>query len=179
MSGGWAVTGQKMWVGAGRSPALIRATTRPLFLPNGLGLDGQGVADPVFQKVTQPQAAPSQKWRMGRSEAQVIRRRRDRLKGQPQECQHSAAAGGTRDRLPPARRSISLAGAGVIRSWPLANLVLGVPRPLVHPNFCLASEWRIAKHRLTPEAVRRPRRTSESRPSSNRWSGRDDLSEKI
>lgn len=121
MSGGWAVTGQKTWVGAGRSPALIRATTRPRFLPAGLGLDGQGVADPVFQEVMQPQAAPPQKWRMGRSQAQVIRRRRDRLKGQPQECQHSAAAGGTRDRLPPARRSLSLREGSSPKGWDPAS----------------------------------------------------------
>ena len=50
MSGGSAVTGQKTWSGAGRSPALNRATTRSTFFaPHsswGLGLDGQGVADP-------------------------------------------------------------------------------------------------------------------------------------
>jgi hypothetical protein len=41
---------------------------------------------------------------MGGSEAETIHQSRERLKGQPQEGQHSAAAfGGTRDRLPPAR----------------------------------------------------------------------------
>jgi len=34
---------------------------------------------------------------------------RDRLNGQPQEREHSGAAGGTRDRLPPARGTLYLA----------------------------------------------------------------------
>ena len=45
-------------------------------------------------------------WRMSRSAAETIRQPRDRLKGQPQERQHSAAVGGTRDRPPPARGTI-------------------------------------------------------------------------
>ena len=45
---------------------------------------------------------------MGGSVAETIRQPRDRLKGQPQERQHSAAAGGTQDRLPPARGSLFL-----------------------------------------------------------------------
>ena len=65
MSRGWAVTGQKTWGGAGRSPAMIGRQPGLRFLPTGLGLDGQGVADPDFQKETQPQAAISGKWRMG------------------------------------------------------------------------------------------------------------------
>lgn len=40
---------------------------------------------------------------MGESEAETIRQPRDRLKEQPQERQHRAAKGGTRDRLLPAR----------------------------------------------------------------------------
>jgi hypothetical protein len=48
---------------------------------------------------------------MGESEAKPIRQPRDRLKGQPQERQHSAAEGGTRDRLPPARGALSREGA--------------------------------------------------------------------
>src|SRR5580704_8370677 len=43
------------------------------------------------KRKTQPKAATSGKWRVGRSEAEDIRRRRDRLKGHPQELQHSAA----------------------------------------------------------------------------------------
>ena len=39
---------------------------------------------------------------MGGSAAETIRQPRDRLRGQPQERQHSAARRGTRDRLPPA-----------------------------------------------------------------------------
>jgi hypothetical protein len=38
---------------------------------------------------------------MGGAPAETTRGSRDRLKGQPQERQHSAAEGGTRDRLPP------------------------------------------------------------------------------
>jgi hypothetical protein len=42
---------------------------------------------------------------MGAARAETTRGSRDRLKGQPQERQHSAAEGGTRDRLPPASDS--------------------------------------------------------------------------
>ena len=42
---------------------------------------------------------------MGEATAKITRVSRDRLKGQPQERQHSAAEGGTRDRLPPASDS--------------------------------------------------------------------------
>jgi hypothetical protein len=42
---------------------------------------------------------------MGGAPAETTRGSRDRLKGQPQERQHSAAEGGTRDRLPPASDS--------------------------------------------------------------------------
>jgi hypothetical protein len=41
----------------------------------------------------------------GRSERETTRGSHDRLNGQPQERQHSAAEGGTRDRLPPASDS--------------------------------------------------------------------------
>jgi hypothetical protein len=52
-----------------------------------------------------PQApAFSERGRLRRSEAKASRQSRDRLKGQPQERQHSAAEGGTRDRLPPGER---------------------------------------------------------------------------
>jgi hypothetical protein len=56
-----------------------------------------------------------EKWRIRRSAATATRRRRDRLKGHPQEREHSDAAGGTRDRVPPARRSLSLARGIVTR----------------------------------------------------------------
>jgi hypothetical protein len=63
---------------------------------------------------------------MGRSEAQVIRQPRDRLTKQPQERQHSAAAGGTRDRLRPASGSIELGvsreGSKPKAETPLARL---------------------------------------------------------
>src|ERR1700686_5511671 len=44
-------------------------------------------------------------------------RRRDRLRGHPQERQHSAAVGGTRDRMPPARSTTKLA-RGIVTEWP-------------------------------------------------------------
>jgi hypothetical protein len=53
--------------------------------------------------------------RISRSAAQAIRQPRDRLRGQPQERQHSAAEGGTRDRLPPARGSLLVARGIVTR----------------------------------------------------------------
>jgi hypothetical protein len=53
---------------------------------------------------------------MGGSAAETIRQPRDRLRGQPQEREHSDAAGGTRDRLPPARGSIS--ARGIVTEWP-------------------------------------------------------------
>jgi hypothetical protein len=46
-----------------------------------------------------------EKKRMGGAQAETTRGSRDRLKGQPQEGQHSAAEGRTRDRLPPASGS--------------------------------------------------------------------------
>jgi hypothetical protein len=46
-----------------------------------------------------------EKKRMGGAPAETTRGSRDRLKGQPQERQHSAAEAGTRDRLPPASDS--------------------------------------------------------------------------
>jgi hypothetical protein len=60
---------------------------------------------------------------MGGSAAETIRQPRDRLKGQPQERQHSAAVGGTRDRLPPARGAVALRegsspnGQDRLRAW--------------------------------------------------------------
>src|ERR1700730_6217393 len=44
--------------------------------------------------------------RMGGSEAETIRQPRDRLKGHPQEREHSDAGGGTQDRVP--RRGVPL-----------------------------------------------------------------------
>ena len=60
------------------------------------------------------------KGRMGESEAQTIRQPRDRLRGQPQERQHSAAGGGTRDRLPPARGAVL--ASGMEAGWPRPRL---------------------------------------------------------
>ena len=42
--------------------------------------------------------------------AETIRQPQDRSKGHPQERQHSAAAGGTRDRVPPARGAVCASG---------------------------------------------------------------------
>ena len=109
MSGGWAVKAKKRGVvraGACHSLASDRRLHGPRFLPEGLGLDGQGAAGPDFENSSQPKAVTEQNnGRMGGSEAETIRQPRDRLKGQPQERQHSAAEGGTRDRPPPARGS--------------------------------------------------------------------------
>jgi len=53
-------------------------------------------------------ARTKEKWRISRSVATATRRRRDRLKGQPQERQHSAAvrrdAGPTAEISPETRR---------------------------------------------------------------------------
>jgi hypothetical protein len=78
MSGGWAVKTEKRGV--------VRAGAQrlhgPRFLPEGLGLDGQGVADPDFTKCIQPKAVTEQNnGRMGGSAAETIRQPRDRLKG--------------------------------------------------------------------------------------------------
>ena len=73
--------------------------------------------------------------------AETIRQPRDRLRGQPQERQHSAAAGGTRDRLPPARGAKYLARGIVTRraethqdrgSGSAANRARPTARPAVH-----------------------------------------------
>ncbi len=45
---------------------------------------------------------------MGGSEAETIRQPRDRLTAHPQEREHSDAAGGTRDRVRPARGTLFL-----------------------------------------------------------------------
>jgi hypothetical protein len=59
----------------------------------------------------EPQApAFSERGRLRRSETKASRQSR-----QPQERQHSAAEGGTRDRLPPARGALSLARGIVTR----------------------------------------------------------------
>jgi hypothetical protein len=50
MSWGWAVTGQKTWGWCGPEPGFAGDNTAHVFCPFGLGLDGQGVADPVFTK---------------------------------------------------------------------------------------------------------------------------------
>jgi hypothetical protein len=48
-------------------------------------------ADPLRRAQRGERLSPDEKWRIRRSEAETTRRRRDRLKGQPQERQHSAA----------------------------------------------------------------------------------------
>ena len=67
---------------------------------------------------------------MGGSEAETIHQSRERLKGQPQEGQHSAAAfGGTRDRLPPARGAEYLReGSSPKAKTAFAGLVRAVAR---------------------------------------------------
>ena len=70
----------------------------PSFFMRGLALTAWGSQTPTSNKRSQPKAVTTQccrrqprKGRISRSEAQTIRRRRDRLKGQPQQRQHSAA----------------------------------------------------------------------------------------
>ena len=111
MSGGWAVKAKKRgWCGPERSDYTAR-----VFCPKGC-LDGLGAAGPELTKWIQPKAVTDQNnGRMGGSEAETIRQHRDRLKGQPQEREHSDAEGGTRDRLPPARGTLSLARGIVTR----------------------------------------------------------------
>jgi hypothetical protein len=53
-AGGWAVQAKKRGGGAGEachSLARDRRQHGPRFLPNGLGLDGQGVADPALKEI--------------------------------------------------------------------------------------------------------------------------------
>jgi hypothetical protein len=61
--------------------------------------------DDIVSSVVWPTVLQDEKERMGEAPAETTRGSRDRLKGQLQERQHSAAAGGTRDRLPPASDS--------------------------------------------------------------------------
>ena len=81
----------------------MRATTRAdVSAPTaGLGLDGLGAAGPSKNETK------NGVWE--RAQRRLFASPGDRLKGQPQERQHSAADfGGTRDRLPPARGAIHL-----------------------------------------------------------------------
>jgi len=52
--------------------------------------------------------------------AQTIRQPRERLKGQPQERQHSDGEAGTRDRLPPARGAVHIA-RGIVTERPIRS----------------------------------------------------------
>jgi hypothetical protein len=84
--------------------------TARVFCPQGLALTARGPQAPTSKQQSQLKAVIDEiNGRISRSAAQAIRQPRDRLKGQPQERQHSAAVGGTRDRLPPARGTIFLA----------------------------------------------------------------------
>jgi hypothetical protein len=61
--------------------------------------------------------------------SEPIRQPRDRLTGQPQERQHSAAEGGTRDRLPPAR-GVSEPARLHLAPLRLFDAIVGGPRVL-------------------------------------------------
>ena len=66
-------------------------------------------ASPWRARGAEPHSSSIQKKkRLGEATAKITRVSRDRLKRQPQERQHSAAEGGTRDRLPPASNSRQL-----------------------------------------------------------------------
>jgi hypothetical protein len=71
-------------------------------------------AHPSAREGRSPLADQTMKGRMVGANAQTIRQPRDRNLGQPQERQHSDAAGGTRDRLPPARGALGLSNS---REW--------------------------------------------------------------
>src|SRR5258706_373829 len=66
---------------------------------------GHGRRFTLAREGQRPIVLKRKKKRMGEAPAETTRGSRDRLKGQPQERQHSAAEGGTRDRLPPASDS--------------------------------------------------------------------------
>jgi hypothetical protein len=128
MSGGWPSQAGKRAGWCGPEPFFLGATTRPaVFRPTGC-LDGLRAAGPSLKKTA---AGPNLEQRKSaggcnrcgsRSERDAPEERqhsaaiwrdarrvqpRDRLKGHPQEREHSDAAGGTRDRVPPARGSES------------------------------------------------------------------------
>jgi len=89
--------------GRGGSPVLhklLRGRTgiRPPSLASALTARGSQTptkeiesADPLRRAQRGERLSPDEKWRIRRSEAETTRRRRDRLKGQPHERQHSAA----------------------------------------------------------------------------------------
>jgi hypothetical protein len=127
MSGGWAVPGGKTseaWCGPERSDYTARR-----FPPKGLGLDGQGVADPAFQKSSQPKAVSwkRKQRRMGGSAAETIRQPGDRLKGQPQEREHSDLS---LTRNPGVRCALALSTQVSDRARGIDCPRRGVPNPL-------------------------------------------------
>jgi hypothetical protein len=92
MSGGLAVKTKKRGV--------VRAGAERLPGPRFLALTAWGPQAPLLIKQT-----------MGvwRERSEAVRQTRDRLKGHPQEREHSDAVGGTRDRVLPARGPLFLA----------------------------------------------------------------------
>lgn len=65
-----------------------------------------GIASIIIARILKKRRQPQERLLRARDRLQS----RDRLKGQPQERQRSDAAGGTRDRLPPASDSIFARG---------------------------------------------------------------------
>ena len=103
MSGGWAVTGRRGVRGITRSAQALARKNGDTPRVACRGLDDQGVADPELTEMNSAVGCHLTKnGLLGGAKRKQLCRRRDRLKGQPQQHQHSAAVlGGTRDRLPP------------------------------------------------------------------------------
>src|ERR1700704_4961000 len=107
---------------------------------------------------------------MGEAPAETTRGSRDRLKGQPQERQHSAAEGGTRDRLPPASDSRA------------TSRRVGINFAFVISSRCCARRFGVCM--FTEQFFKRGRHGQESeegkedREGSHQEGGKEDFQEK-
>src|SRR5882762_11437211 len=108
---------------------------------------------------------------MGGAPAETPRGSRDRLRGQPQERQHSAAEGGTRDRLPPASDSRA------------ASRLVGINFAFVISSQCCACRCTACACSLSQFFCRgrhgqESEEGKEDREGSHQESGKEDLKEK-
>src|SRR5260370_30269626 len=108
---------------------------------------------------------------MGGAPAETTRGSRDRLKGQPQERQHSAANGGTRDRLPPASDSRA------------ASRLVGINFAFVISSQCCACRCTACACSLSQFFCRgrhgqESEEGKEDREGSHQESGKEDFKEK-
>ena len=108
---------------------------------------------------------------MGGAPAETTRGSRDRLKGQPQERQHSAAEGGTRDRLPPASDSRA------------TSRRVGINFALVISSQCCACRFTACACSLSQFFYRgrhgqESEEGKEDREGSHQESGKEDFKEK-